>query len=122
MASDRVPEISKEDGVTVVALGEEFENLDEPGLDELREAILNVAGTADPPRLVVDLSHTNFFGSAFIEVLFRAWNRINSRDGGRFAISGLTRYCREVIETTHLDQLWDLYPHRDDAVSALKSS
>lgn len=116
------PQVFKQDEVTVIALGPEYENLDEHLLEDLKESILAAAREAVPPLVVVDLSHTKFFGSAFIEILFRAWNRLNARDGGQFAISGLTPYCAEVIEVTHLDQLWHVYQTRDDAVRALKET
>lgn len=119
MPSSRVPEITKQKRVTVIALGPEYDSLDEHGLDDLKDVMLDVSQTADPPLVVLDLSHTKFFGSAFIEILFRTWNRLNARDGGRFAISGLTEYCREVIEVTHLNRLWEFFDTCDEAVTAL---
>lgn len=122
MSAPLTPEVAVEDGVTVVTLGPQFENLDEWILDGLRETLLNVSQQADPPLVVLDLSHTKFFGSSFIEVLFRLWNRLNTRQGGQFAISGLTPYCAEVLSITHLDTLWRTFPKRDEAVRALRPS
>jgi anti-anti-sigma factor len=119
MTTKRAPEIVKDHNVTVVALGPAYENLDEHALDDLTDLLVETATTVDPPLVVLDLSHTKFFGSAFIEVLFRTWNRLNSRSGGRFAICGLTPYCAEVIEVTHLDRLWDIFATRQQAVQAL---
>jgi len=119
MSGIRKPDVSRREGVTVVSLGPEFENLDEHDLDELSSVILDVADNADPRLIVVDLSHTQYFGSAFIAVLFRAWNRVKNEEGGRFCISGLTPYCREVIEVTHLDRLWTLFDSTDQAVAAI---
>jgi anti-anti-sigma factor len=113
------PEIITESGVTVVALGAEYENLDEHTLDSIRDALLDVSRTADPPCVLLDLSHTKFFGSSFIEVLFRLWNRLQGREGGRFAISGLTPYCSEVLTITHLDTLWPTFGTRAEAVQSL---
>lgn len=120
MSNNNPVDVTREDDVTVIALGPEYENLDEHLLDELREEILKVTDEAKPPLVVLDLSHTKFFGSAFIEILFRTWKRLNERDGGKFAISGLTPYCREVIEITHLNELWSVYETRSDAVAAMK--
>ncbi len=121
MPADYPPEIIKEGQVTIVALGPEYENLDEPRLDALTDVLLQVTETASPPIVVLDLSHTSFFGSAFIEVIFRMWNRINNQDGGRFCICGLSEYCMEVLEVTHLDQLWETYPNREEAIQAINS-
>lgn len=121
MTVSRSPDISTKDGVTIISLGPEYESLDEPGLEGLKDTVLEVTRDADPPLVVLDLSHTKFFGSAFIEILFRAWNRLKGREGGVFCISGLTPYCLEVIEVTHLDQLWNIYDTLDEAVAAMKS-
>lgn len=121
MPADYPPEIVKEGQVTIVALGPEYENLDEPRLDALTDVLLQVAETASPPIVLLDLSHTSFFGSAFIEVIFRMWNRLNHREGGKFSICGLSEYCTEVLEVTHLDQLWETYANREEAIRALNS-
>jgi anti-anti-sigma regulatory factor len=68
------------------------------------------------------MAATEFFGSSFIEVLFRVWKRLNTQPHPKFAISGLQEYCREVLEVTHLDSLWPLYATRDEAVAALSAS
>ena len=118
MPATRNPAVETQDGVTVILLGPEYESLDECLLDELRGTILEVAETADPPKVVLDLSHTKFFGSAFIEIMFRAWKRVTAR-GGTFAVSGLTKYCAEIVEVTHLDRLWKVFADRETAVEAL---
>lgn len=113
------PTIVKKGDVTCICLGPEFENLDEILLDQIRDQILDAAKAAQPPLVAIDLQHTRFFGSSFIEVLFRIWNRINAVPDGGFAIAGLTDYCREVLEVTHLDKLWQMTSTLDEAVSLL---
>ena len=122
MSTNRVPNITKENDVTVITLGQEFENLDEPSLEEIRGVILDASKDADPPLVVLDLSHVKFFGSSFIEVLFRIWNRANAQDGGKFGICGLTPYCKEVLEITHLDELWGIYETRAEAIQDIASN
>ncbi len=74
--------------------------------------LLKTAAEADPPLLVLDLSNLRFFGSGFIEALFRAWSVLDACPGGRMSLCGLTAYCREVVEITHLDQLWRVFDSR----------
>jgi len=121
MPRSTVPEIIQDKGVTVIALGPEYENLDEHILDDLRDVFQELSESADPPWVVVDLANTKFFGSSFLEILFRMWNHLHSRDGGRLALSGLTPYCAEVLAITHLDTLWPTFPDRSLAVTALHS-
>ncbi|MFT4558984.1 MAG: anti-sigma B factor antagonist [Planctomycetaceae bacterium] len=117
--TEKIPNIEKHGDVTCIRLGPEFENLDENSLDMIRTAMLDAAAAADPARVLIDLQYTSFFGSSFIEVLFRIWNRVNAIPGGKFGISGLTDYCKEVLEVTHLDKLWSLYPDFDAALNDL---
>jgi anti-anti-sigma factor len=119
MSATKTPAIRIQNGVTVVSLGSAYENLDETHLDYLRETLMGFAEAADPPLLILDLSQTKFFGSAFIELLFRLSNRLKAR-GGKFAISGLTSYCAEVLSITHLDKLWPIFPASEAAVKALE--
>ena len=116
------PSVTSEAGVTIVTLGPEYENLEESELETLKVALLEVAERAEPPIIVFDLSHLRFFGSALIEALFRAWNHVKARPGGRLSLCGLTGYCREVVEITHLDQLWSIFETRAEAVSSLKQA
>lgn len=117
--SSNAPVVAIQNGVTVVSLGPEYENLDDAILEELQKSILAAVDGAEPPKVVLDLSHTQFFGSAFLEVLLQARNRLTAREGGRFAISGLTTYCAEVISITHLDRVWKIFESVDEAVSQL---
>jgi anti-anti-sigma factor len=119
MPGDGRPEVLLQDGVTVVVFGRDFERITEDRIPAATQTLLDSI-PSQQPRLVVDLSQTTFFGSSFIEVLFRAWNRIHTKPGGRFALCGLSPYCTEVLQITNLDQLWKLYPTRDTAVQALQ--
>jgi anti-sigma B factor antagonist len=118
---NRSPDISKQDNVTIVTLGPEYENLDEMILGNLQSSLLATVDEATHPLLVLDLSNTQFFGSSFLEVLLQVHNRLTSKEGGRFAISGLTTYCAEVISITHLDRVWETFPTVEEAVDTLKS-
>jgi len=120
MSAAAAPLISVQDDVTVVALvGPKYENLTERVVDELRDELLDAAQKCSPPLMVVDLAQTKFFGSGFIEILFRVANRLKNRHG-KFAICNLTEYCREVIHVTHLDSLWPVLESRQNAIEKLK--
>lgn len=113
-----VPQILKERGVTIVTYGPESERITEDRIPEALHALLAALKGAEP-CVVIDLSNVKFFGSSFIEVLFRAWNRIQQQPGGRFSLCGLTPNCAEVIEVTNLNRLWQTYPDRASALQAI---
>ena len=114
-----IMQVSRQNDVTVVELGPRYESLDEAAVEEMRERLLAEASGADPPRVVVDLSKTDFIGSMFIELLVRAWKRLTER-GGTLALCGLQPFCTEVMQATRLDTLWKTYPTREEAITGIQ--
>lgn len=114
------PEIQQQAGVTVVRLGPDFSSLYEGDLGTLA-ALPGLADTAEPALMVLDLSHTKYFGSAFIGFAITLANRLRAR-GGRFAISGLSSFGRMALQTTRSDLLLELFDSVDLAVAGLQSA
>lgn len=117
MPGSATPQILKEHDVTIVAFGPDGARITEDCIPEMLQSLLD-AVQGPQPTVLFDLSHVAFFGSSFIEVLFRVWNRVQQGQG-RFALCSLTPNCAEVIEVTNLDRLWPKYPTRDAALKAL---
>lgn len=104
----------------VVHLGSAYNSLNESSVESVEQFLLTCADQPDTKNLVVDLSHTQYFGSRFIEALFRAHNRMK-RKGGKFALSGLQPYPEEVIRISKLDTVWSLFRSAEQAVRSLGS-
>jgi anti-anti-sigma factor len=116
---DSEPLRSENHGATqVVHLGSKYDSLDEALLQEIQRFLLSCADSQETRNMVVDLCNTDYFGSGFIEVLFRAYNRIK-RKGGKFALSGLKPNPKKVIQVSRLDRIWQLYATADEAVRGL---
>jgi anti-sigma B factor antagonist len=113
------PQITNLEQATVVALGPDFKNITEDIVASASTILLNAAAN-EKPNLVLDFAHVEFFGSSFIEVLFRVWKRLQQR-GGSFALANVSTYCQEVLKTTHLDSLWPVCPSVDDAAKRLQT-
>ena len=111
--------VVKKGDVTVVVFGSGQRHLDEVGLEAIGNQLIAIAENASPPRFVLDMTVTEFFGSSFIEILFRVWKKLNTQPNAKFAISGLQVYCREVLQVTHLDKLWPLYDTQAEAVAGM---
>lgn len=110
--------VLREQDVTVVELDAEYDSFDLERLQQVHDLLIALAQTATPPRLVLDLRQTRFIGSAFLEMAFRAWKRLQDRRG-YLALCCLHPYCAEVLKATRLDQLWPSYATREEAVCAL---
>lgn len=118
MAGNTFTQISRDGTVTVVEFGPRCKLIEEVILDQVNREALDAVVGAEPPLVVFDLTQVEFFGSSFIETLFRVWNRLQQRSG-RFALCGLRPYCLEVLQITHLDKLWPIVDTRGDAVAAI---
>ncbi len=112
-------EVINQDGITVVVLGEEYDNLEEMTLERASNHLLEIAKECDPPLIVIDMARTKFFGSAFLGTLFRVWRRLTAR-GGKMTVCGATGVVAEVLDVTQASKLWALHDSRDAAVQDLK--
>lgn len=121
--SDTEPfDVAREDGITIAMFRQSFSQLDEMSIDIVNRRLGELVATLQPPTLILDMSQVEFFGSSFIESVFRAWKRLQGRPGAKFALCRLQPYCREVLEVTHLDQLWTLCGTREEAIAKLQSA
>ena len=108
--------------VTVVVFGEGMKHLDETNVQDVGQKLLQLTDTLPHPLLVLDMQATEFFGSSFIESLFRVWKKLNTNPAAKFGNAGLQPYCREVLEVTHLDKLWPLFDTREAACEAFNQA
>lgn len=114
------PQILLDGDITIVAFGEEFEHLGEDVMPVIAAAV-DEAAQAKVPKVLLDMSSVKFFGSSYIEVLYRLWKQMESC-GGRFVISGLHPYCAEVLQVTNLDKIWTVVADRDAGLATLRST
>jgi anti-anti-sigma regulatory factor len=121
MSDDHQLEISVERGVTVARLGTGFESLYESELVHLK-SVRELADTASPPTVLIDLSNTKYFGSAFIGFAIAIAKRLQERGDGRLGICGLASFARMAFEKTKADTLLDLFDDLETAVSELSST
>ncbi len=119
MPGTTIPEIQKENGVTVIPLDAAYESIDGSRNETLAAVFLTAVQMAEPPLVVIDLSRTTFFASTFLGTLLRASRRMNLRPNGKLAISGLSPKCLDVLQTTQLDHIFNIFASRDEAVETL---
>mgnify|MGYP003351950993 CR=1 FL=1 len=126
-------EFLAEDGMQVAVLGQEYDNLDAPAIETAAKQLLELAQSADPPLVVVDMQNTKFFGSAFLGVLFRMWRRLTTCSRGlksvKRVIAQLDVHVIEVkadvpprvLRVVHLDDLGHLAPGVETEVDLLEA-
>ena len=121
MTEESLVQVTRDGDVTIVEFPARLKHLDEIVIADVSRGLVAAAESSPAGRMVLDLSTVEFFGSSFIEALFRAWNRLNQGQKGRLILCGVQDYCREVLEVTHLDRLWPMVPTREAAIAACVS-
>lgn len=121
MSGSDLVQIDVDRGVTVVSFQPAGVNLSEGNMQAVVSAFGKLLENL-PPRVVIDLSSVKFFGSSFIEVMFRVWKRLQQVSGGKFAVAGANPYCREILEVTNLASLWSMHATREEAVDSLEQT
>ncbi|MBM4016773.1 MAG: STAS domain-containing protein [Planctomycetes bacterium] len=85
----------------------------------LKEALLG-AIEAGATRIVCDLSRTDFICSDALGVLITAYLKARMR-GGFVRLAGPQDHLRDVLQTTRLDHLFDVYLDVGGAVTGRRS-
>lgn len=118
MTNSRKPRTIRDGEITIVEFGEDLAHLGEDVMPVVSK-VVQEAGENPGGKVLLDMSAVKFFGSSFIEVLYRLWKHTQSQQGG-FVIAGLQPICLDVLQVTHLDKLWTLVPDRESGLAALR--
>ena len=121
MVDDDQIEISVDRGVTVVRLGADLDSLYESELVKL-QSVRDLADSASPPFMMIDLSNTKYFGSAFIGFLIAVANRLKERGDGRLGLCGLAPFARMALEKTKSDTILVLFDTSEEGVVEFAAS
>jgi len=104
--------------ITLLETPAEVGSFDEEATRRFCGELLERASRVDPPWVIVDLTHTTYIGSHFLESLVRAWKRLKARDG-RLVLCGLRSMVLEVMQIARLDTLWEIYDNRQQAIAEM---
>jgi len=104
--------------VTVIRVGPDEGSLEVEQLDRLRHEVLGSAQEAIPPRIVIDLEATKYFGGEFMGILCRCLHKVRGR-GGEFALCGARPQLLEALHVARFDDVCEIYSNRAEAVDAL---
>lgn len=107
--------VAYEDGIAVLTVRGEVDLATVPAL----EAAIDDALAAQPAALVVDLSAVEFLASAGLQTLVTTQERV--RASAHFAVVAEGAATSRPIQLTGLDEIFELYPTRAEALSAVKA-
>ncbi len=115
------PQILRIGAVTLIRPGVDFASLYGHMMDQLVPC-LELAESATPPLVVMDLQHVKFVGSAFLGRMVQAHKIISARASGRFGLCELSSFCKAAVTATKLDQVLEIFDTVEDAVEAFTKS
>lgn len=107
--------VAYQDGVAVLRVGGDIDLATVPAL----EAAIDEALVERPTALVIDLSGVDFLASAGLQALVATHNNVS--ESARFAVVANSAATSRPIQLTGLDQIFQLYPTLDEALTAIQT-
>ena len=78
---------------------------------------LNAMTEKQPERIVIDLSGATYIDSAGLAALILAMKKVEAY-GGKFFLAGPNEAIRSIFESSRLDQIFQIFPDVDAALTA----
>lgn len=76
---------------------------------------------AGQARLLIDLSRCEFIDSTGIALIVRSWQALDGEGRERFALCGIGRQVKRVLDITGLEETIPTHPNREQALERLRS-
>ncbi|MFM7039499.1 MAG: STAS domain-containing protein [Planctomycetaceae bacterium] len=118
MSVSQPSEILQDGPVTILRPGPNFASLFENDLDDAGIRT-DFAAELPSPRLVLDLRHVRFIGSAFLGRCIAISKLLRQRQGGKLALCELNPFARAAVSVASLDEVLPVYDSCEEAVVAL---
>ena len=119
MTSLNPPDVSVVKSVTVICPGPDFSNLYESLIDQLGMSP-EFLEQLNPPKLLINMEHVKFVGSAFLGRMVFVHKALTTREGGRVAMFGMNSFCRAALNVSRLDNVLEVFPTQEDALAAFE--
>ena len=107
--------LAYQNGIAVLKVDGDIDLATVPAL----EAAIDEALISKPSGLVIDLSEVGFLASAGLQTLVATHNNVSPT--AQFAVVANSAATSRPIQLTGLDQIFQMYPTLDDALTAVRS-
>ena len=108
--------VAYQNGIAVLTVGGDIDLATVPEL----EAAIDEALVPRPTGLVIDLSEVGFLASAGLQALVATHNNVSP--SAQFAVVANSAATSRPIQLTGLDQIFELYPTLDEAMTAVRAN
>ena len=113
-------EMESSNGVLIVAPRGDAVSFREAEVNSGVDSVLEQIAGLTPPRVVVDLGSSGYFGSIIISALASFAERAREA-GGAFAVCNVSDQMKGVLKIMRLDQSWPICDTRSDAIQAVRN-
>ncbi|MCA8987991.1 MAG: STAS domain-containing protein [Planctomycetaceae bacterium] len=104
-------------GNTVVVQFEPCPSFDPLDHQQEIQQQLSASDYADCPNIVVDCQAIQYANSMFLESLLQISSIAKQREG-KFSLSGVGSFLKDLIHITRLDQRWPMFDSVDQAIQS----
>lgn len=102
---------TEENGIALVHLAGRFDELATRAAGQAFQKYLDTGAQ----RVLLDLSGVDYVSSSALRVLLMLHREIAKRSGS-LKLSGLTPFVAEVMETSNLNRVFEVFPSRESAL------
>lgn len=109
--------IDEQDGIHIAAFAEDI-NLDAVNLDAVRPELYALVESAQGGQVVLDLENVAFLSSDALGCLLAI--RLKAvRADARLVLAGVREHLKAILNLTQLDQMFEVYATRAEALAQL---
>ena len=112
-------EIEHSGDTIIVIPSVDLRELEYQRIEEGARKILDLLNGPGLENVVLDFHKTDYYGSTALGFFVKLWTRVRKRNG-RMAFCNVSDHEKEMLQITHLDQLWPICSSRIEAMKAVK--
>jgi anti-anti-sigma factor len=118
ISSESSYQFQKFDGVSVIALLPELNDVPWADIESIGSAILEQMDAQKKPLFLIDLDALTYMRSAMVALVVKLWKSVKTRKG-RMAVVNNDEMVREVLSIAGLDEIWTIVDTRAEGLKAL---
>lgn len=112
----RKPEVAHIDGVTVVAFGPEYAQLDDSAIADLKD-VQHSIDELDSPRMVINLQSISNIDDAFLDFLLELNERLRFQIDGRLGICNASERCQQILSAGNPEPSLEVFETCEAAIT-----
>ncbi len=114
-------DVEQVDDIVIVVPTVDLQELDYYRIEEGARGIFVLLNGTVIKNVVLDFHKTDYYGSTALGFFVKLWKRVRMLDG-RLAFCNVSAHEKEILEITHLDNLWPICSTRAEALATIRGN